>query len=69
MFKEEKELEEVNKIEFDFLILIEKDNKEKKNKRVRIYEEDEVMMESLKTSNYINSHEDNEMNLSSTKST
>ena len=68
MFKEEKELEEANKIEFDFLTPVEEDDKEKKNKRVRIYEKDKVTIGSLKTSNYINSHEDDEMNLSSTES-
>ena len=64
---EKKELEEANKIEFDFLIPIEED-KEKKNKRVRIYEKDEVMIRSLKTSDYINSCKDDEIDLSSTKS-
>ena len=68
MSKEEKELEETNKMEFDFLIPIDKD-KEKKNKRVRIYEEDRVIIGYLKTSDYINSCKDNEIDLSSTKST
>lgn len=54
-------------MEFDFLIPI-KEDKEKKNKRVRIYEEDEVIIGLLKTSNYINSHKDDEMDLSSTES-
>ena len=54
-------------MEFDFLIPI-KEDKEKKNKRVRIYKEDKVMMGLLKTSNYINSHKDDEMDLSSTES-
>ena len=50
------------------MIPIEEDNKEKKNKRVRIYEEDKVIMRSLKTFDYINSHKDDEIDLSSTES-
>jgi hypothetical protein len=55
-------------MEFNFLIPIEEVNKEKKNKRVRIYKEDEVTMESLITFDYINSYKDNKIDLSSTQS-
>ena len=48
MFEEEKALEEVNKMVFNFIIPIDDDQEEeKKNKQVKIYEEDNVTMESL----------------------
>ena len=55
---------------FDFLIPID-DNKEEeeKNKWVRINEEDNVTMGFLKTTDYIQPDEDDEIDLSSIKST
>ena len=54
---------------FDFIIPIDNDKEEeKKNKWVRIYEEDNVIIESLKTTDYIQPREDNEIDLSSVKS-
>ena len=69
MFKEEKVFEEANKMVFNFITPI-NDNKEeeKKYKWVRIYKEDNIMMRSLKTTNYIQPCEDDEIDLSSVES-
>ena len=51
LFNYEKDLEEGNKIEFDFINLV---SSEKKNqKRVRIYEEDAAIIGSVRTADYV----------------
>jgi len=52
LFPEEKALEEANAIEFDFLISLDEDSNNSK-KRVRIYEEDDITIDSIKTTDYL----------------
>ena len=54
---------------FDFIISIDDDKEEeKKNKQVRIYKKDNIIIGFLKTTNYIQPRKDNEIDLSSIKS-
>ena len=61
-------MEEANVIEFDFFISL-KDEQENSKKWVRIYEEDNLIIGSAKTSNYFKGKNDEKMDLSSDEST
>ena len=59
LFEDEKELEDANKVEFDFLISLNGDNESLFNKkRVYIYEENNTTIRSFKTIDYLNPKED-----------
>ena len=60
-------MREVNKIKFDFLVTLKK-GKVGNNKYVYIYEEDNMTLDSTKTSNYFNYKNNEKIDLSSVKS-
>ena len=57
LFLEEKELETATAMEFDFLVSLDNDSTSSK-KRVHLYEEDNLTIESTKTADYFNPTQD-----------
>ena len=69
LFEDKKELEDANKVKFDFLILLDRDNESSSNKkRVCIYKKDNITIIFFKNTDYFNLKEDN-MNLLLVEST